>query len=183
MVYDVIARTHIPPMSAPSPPVTVECYIRAAPRGTSIEETAETLREYRDRGVIDEFSLEVWPDEVVVEGYTEDTALVSRYRRFRAWAEGTGVSLRPGFTVRERGSLIDDRTDAVLVLPECCLAVRVDGELTTVAPHRTDATTYGVEDALTDLGRLGRERSTRPPTTDPATTDHPTTPVSPGRSE
>lgn len=164
MVYAGPSLHH---MNASDPPVTVECYARAAPLGTSVEGTLETLREYREREVVEDFSFEVWPDEVVTEGYAEETPLVTRYRRFRAWAEGAGVSLRPGFTVRERGSFVDERTDAVLVLPECCLAVHVDGELTTVAPHRVDAMTYTVEDALADLERLARELSARPSSTDP----------------
>lgn len=163
-------------MSAPRPSITVECYARTAPLGTSVEGTLDTLREYRDQGVIKDVSLEAWPDEAVLEGYTEETPIVVRYRRFRSWAEEAGVSLRPAFTVRERGSLIDDRTHAVLVLPECCLAVYVDGELATVAPHRTGTTTYAVEDALADLGRPDGGFPADPPTADPA--DPPATPAS-----
>lgn len=169
-------------MSPSRPPAIVECYTRAAPSGTSIEGTVETLRGYRDRGVIEDLALARWPDEVVLEGYAEETPQVAQYRRFRAWAERAGVSLAPGFTVRERGSLIDDRTDAVLVLPERCLAVRVDGELATVAPHRADGTTYTVEDALADLGRLGPEYRARASVAD-STADHTTNRVSTGRSE
>lgn len=162
--------------------VTVDCYVRAAPVGVPVEEVLDTLREYSGRGVIDDFALAVWPREISLAGYTEETPPVVRYRRFRSWAEEAGASLRPGFAVRERGSLVDDRTDAVLVLPECCLAVRVDGELTTVAPHRTGGTTYTVEDALADLVTLGRELSTRPSTADP-TTDPDAIPTSAARPE
>ncbi|MFC6940360.1 HTH domain-containing protein [Salinirubellus sp. GCM10025818] len=170
-------------MSPSRPPVTVECYARTAPQGTSIEDTLDTLREYRDRGVIEDVSFEVWPDEVALEGYAEETPIVDRYRRFRSWAEGVDVSLRPAFTVRERGSLIDDRTDAALVLPERCLAVRVDGELATVAPHRADGTTYTAEDALADIERSDPEFRVRASVADSVTEPTTTAASTAGRSE
>jgi hypothetical protein len=93
------------------------------------------------------------------------------------------VSLCPGFTVRERASLVDERTMTVLVPPVLCLAIHVDGELSEVAPHRTDTATYTVEDALAGLGALDRAPPDRPLTADPPT-EAPTPPTStPGPGE
>ena len=156
-------------MSASPPPLTVDCYSRAASLGPPVDGALETLREYHRRGVIDELTVRVWPEEVVLTDYTEETPLLAQYRRFRTWAERAGVSLRPGFAIRERASLVDERTVTVLVPPVLCLAIHVDGELAEVAPHRTDTATYTVEDALTDLAPLERDPPDRPPSADPST--------------
>lgn len=132
--------------------VTIDCHVRASAAQGPVGETIETLRAYDERDVIEDLGVELWPDEVVLTAETEETALVERYRRFRAWAEQAGVSLRPAFRTRERATLVSERPARALVLPTVCLAVHVDGELASVVPHRADGATYTVEDALGDLG-------------------------------
>jgi hypothetical protein len=164
-------------MTASPPPLTVDCYARAASLGAPVDGTLETLREYRCRGVIDDLTVRVWPEEVVLTDYAEETPTVAQYRRFRTWAERAGVSLRPGFTIRERTSIVDEGAVAVLVPPVLCLVIHVDGELAEVVPHRADTGTYTVEDALADLAALDRAPPKRTPTADPAT-ESPTPPTS-----
>lgn len=131
--------------------ITVDCYVRASTAKGAVGETIETLRAYEGRGVIEDLGVELWPDEVMLTAETEETALVGRYRRFRAWAEQADVSLRPAFQTRERATLVSERPARALVLPTVCLAVRVDGQLASVVPHRADGATYTVGDALGDL--------------------------------
>lgn len=134
-----------------TPTIAVDCYVRAASLGSPVDETVEALRDYDRRGRLDDLAVDVWPDEVALTDVSEGTAPLVRYRRFRAWAEREGVSLRPGFVVRERASLVSERPATSLVLPVVCLAIHVEGELATVAPHRDGTATYTVEDALDDL--------------------------------
>lgn len=131
--------------------ITVDCCVRASTAEGPVDETIETLRTYDRRNVIDNLGVEVWPDEVVLTAETEETAPVERYRRFQAWAEQAGVSLRPAFQTRERATLVSEQPARALVLPVVCLAIHADGELATVVPHRADGVTYTVEDALGDL--------------------------------
>lgn len=148
--------------------VTIGCYVRAASLGPSLD---ETFRNYDQRGAIDDLTVDVWPDEVVLTNASEETAPLAQYRRFQTWAERTGAALRPAFTLRERASLVSEQTVTSLVLPTACLAIHVDGELATVVPHRTDATTYTVEEALDDLSAPDR---TVPASPADSSTDLPT---------
>jgi hypothetical protein len=83
------------------------------------------------------------------------------YERFRTWADNDGVSLEPAFARRTRTTLGGDGPVAFLLLPVVCLAVRVDGDLVTVAPHSTGATAYTVTDALSDVETLPHAGSNR----------------------
>jgi hypothetical protein len=141
---------------------TVTCFARAGALGPRVDETIETLRDYDQRGTIDALTVDVWPDEVVLAAASRETTPVVQYHRFRRWAERAGVSLSPAFTIRRQASLVDEQPASALVLPVVCLAVRVDGELTTVAPHRFEGTAYTVEDVLEDLGSPTRTESQSP---------------------
>jgi hypothetical protein len=134
-----------------TPTITVDCYVRAGSLGSPVDETIETLQDYDRRGRLDDLTVDLWPDEVVLTDVSEEMFPLDQYRRFRTWADRADVSLRPGFTVRERASLVSERPATTLVLPVVCLAIHVDGELSTVVPHRDGTTTYTVEDALDDL--------------------------------
>ena len=136
--------------------IRIECYVRAAPVGAPVDETIKTLREYDQRDVIEGLTVDVWPDEVALTGETKELALIEQYRRFQIWAEQAGVSLQPAFRIREQATLISDQPARTLVFPVVCLAIYADGELATVVPHRTDETTYTVEDALADLAAPDR---------------------------
>ena len=155
-------------MSAPLSAITVDCYVRAASVVPPVDEFIETLRDYDQQGVIDDLTVGGWPDEVVLTTDTEVPPPIAQYRRFQTWAEQTDVSLRPSFTIRERTSLVSDQPKTILVPPVLCLAIHVNGELGTVVPHKSDTTTYTVEDALADLAALDRDSPARPPISDSA---------------
>jgi hypothetical protein len=155
-------------MNIADSPIVIDCYARAAALGAPVDEPIETLREYDLRGVIEDLTVRVWPDEVVLTDDTQEASPIAQYRRFQTWADQAGVSLRPGFTIRQQGSLVSDQTTAALVLPTVSLAIHVDGELATVVPHQTDTTTYTVEDALADLAAPDQDPPSHPPTTDAA---------------
>lgn len=136
-------------MTETQPSIAIDCYLRASSAG---EEAAvvDRLRGYLANGVIDDLTVGVWPDQVVLRPGTQEADAVERFRAFRAWADRHGVRISPPFDVRERATPVDDPA-AVLVLPSLCLAVRVDGELASVIPHRTETTAYTVADALAEL--------------------------------
>ena len=84
------------------------------------------LGRLRAAGVIEEFEVQTWPDEVVLsDGATTDDA-VQTFERFERWADERGVSVRPAFDVRTLSSLVG-RSREVLTLPMMSLAVSADG--------------------------------------------------------
>lgn len=80
--------------------------------------------------------------------------MIDDSERFRAWADNNGVSLEPAFEHRIRTTPAGDDQDAFLPLPVVCLAVRVDGDLVTVAPHTTGTTADTATDTLSDVASL-----------------------------
>jgi len=143
-----------PTTSTPRPHVAVDCYVRASTMAAPVGGLVETLSEYDEEGIVDELAIEIWPEEVSLAADTKKQPALDRYDRLRAWADDRGVSLEPAFARRERTSLANDGSDAVLVFPMVCLAVRVDGKLVSVAPHSTATGTYTVADALADIVSL-----------------------------
>jgi hypothetical protein len=143
-------------MTAGYPQVTLDCYVRATAAGVLVDDISDTLHTCNEGGLLDELTVEFWPDEIRLTDDTEETAVRAHYRQFQAWAESEGVSLEPAFTRRERTTPVSDGSDTVLVLPVLCLAIRIDGELVSVAPHTTGTTPYTVMDALADIQSLPR---------------------------
>jgi hypothetical protein len=122
-----------------------------------VDDTIETLREYAEQKMVDEFDIEPWPDEVDLGAETDGESVREYYDQFQRWADREGTSLEPGFLHRERTTLVSDSPDRVLTPPVVCLAIRVDGELVRVAPHSTGTTAYTVEDALADIEAFSGE--------------------------
>lgn len=156
-------------MTRHTPHVAVDCYVRASAAQDPVDDVLDTVHEYADAGSVDELSVGVWPDRIRL-GDDDAGAVIDDYERFQSWADTDGVSLEPAFTRRTRTTLPRDDPDTFLVLPVVCLAVRVDGDLVTVAPHTTGTTTYTVADALSDVAALldregeeDRELSDLPP--------------------
>lgn len=142
-------------MTRHKPHVALDCYVRASAALEPTDDLLETLHEYADTGLVDEFSLDVWPDRVRLgDDGSASAAVVDDYERFRTWADKDGVSLEPAFACRTHATMAHDDPDAFLRLPIVCLAVRVDGDLVTVAPHTTGTTAYTVADALSDVEAL-----------------------------
>lgn len=145
-------------MSPHNPHVTIECYARPSVAYESVEDVVKTLREYEKKDVIDELSIDIWPEEICFTGNTPVEFVLDHYEQFRAWADDEGVSLEPAFERRERSTLLSDETNTFLVLPAVCLAIYVDGTLVSVAPHSTETETHTVEDALTHIESMPRVR-------------------------
>lgn len=136
-------------MTPPQPAVAIDCHVRASVPTDSVRATLGAVRGYERAGIVDDLTVQTWPDEVALTGSPRNAA-VERFEAFRAWADRHGVRICPPFAVRDRASLVDDGTPT-LVLPALCVAIRVDGELTGVVPHRTGTTEYTVDDVLDDL--------------------------------
>lgn len=148
-------------MTTAYPPVSVDCYVRATAPRILVDDIIDTVHTYDEAGLLEECTVEIWPDNICLTGGREDTAILSRYRQFQAWADREGVSLEPGFRRRERTSLVSEDSETVLVLPVVCLAIRVHEELVGVVPHTAGATSYTIEDALADIKSHSTRQSER----------------------
>ncbi|WP_142857022.1 HTH domain-containing protein [Salinigranum halophilum] len=105
------------------------------------------LGRLRAAGVIEEFEVQTWPDEVVLsDGATTDDA-VQTFERFERWADERGVSVRPAFDVRTLSSLVG-RSREVLTLPMMSLAVRSGDDLVGVFPSQRGERTWTIGDCL-----------------------------------
>ena len=111
-------------------------------------EVINRLGSLRASEAIDEFEVETWPDELVVE--ETDTRVASVVDSFRDWAAGAGVTLEPAFDQRTVSPLVG-RSRAVLTLPMMAIAVYENDELTAVYPHVEDGETRTVVDYLDGL--------------------------------
>lgn len=140
--------------------VSLDCYVRATADGELVNDIINTVHTYEKEGLLTEYAVEFWPDEVRLTDDTEGTDILTHYREFQTWAESEGVSLEPAFTRRERTPLVSDDTETFLRLPVLCLAIYNDGDLVSVAPHTTSRSPYTVRDALADISSLPRVRST-----------------------
>jgi hypothetical protein len=112
------------------------------PRTTVIDR----LGRLASAGTLDAYEIETWPDEVALSEHTRHSRVVETYRRFRTWAEDTGVSIAPPFDRRTVTSLVG-RTEEVLTLPVMCLAV-YEEELCGVYPCNDGDETWTVTDYL-----------------------------------
>ncbi len=143
-------------MAATHHRVAVDCYVRPSLFVEPVTDTIDRLREYAEKTVVDELAVESWPDEISLSE-NSDSDVMTAYDQFRTWASLHDASLAPGFTQRDRTTLVSDTVDRILTPPVLCLAIRVDGELVSVAPHYTENATYTVHDALADIERLATE--------------------------
>jgi hypothetical protein len=149
------------------PEIEIECFTRASARVGPVDETISRLHDLEEQGVVDSLTFTQWPDEIVVSDATEEPAELAQYRRLKTWATQENVSLHPAFEVYERTSMLTDHPKVVLTLPVLCVAITVDDDLVTVAPHRPEAEeeteTVGVRDVLAGVERRS-ERRASPPT-------------------
>lgn len=141
-----------------SPEVSLTFYVRASAPSKIINRHIETLQEYQEKTLIDEFGVEIWPDKICVTEYTADSHILASYDRLRTWADDHNVSLEPAFARQERTALVDDDIDTVIDLPVMCLALSIDEALVSVAPHK-NGTIYTVSDVLADFESLLRGES------------------------
>lgn len=134
--------------------ITVDCFVRVSQLIEPVDTNIKALKNFEQRGLIDELDVTGWPDEIALTDGPTDAEIIAHYERFRTWADRHGVSLQPAFTQRDRTTLVSDTAETVLVLPVVCLVIHIDGRLVSVVPHSTETTTYTIEKALADLETL-----------------------------
>lgn len=145
-------------MTLHDPHVAVGCFIRSSAAVKSVDGAIRTLHEYDTEGTVNEVSTGVWPDIVKLTDETADSTALEQYERFRTWADDNGVSLAPAFTKREWTNRLTGESDTIVRLPVLCLAIYIDDECVSVAPHSTGTDVYTVKDALNDIDTLPRVR-------------------------
>ena len=137
----------------------LELYVRslsASEARTEQETVVEQLATLVERGLIDEYSVDVWGEELCQTGAIAETepgrAALELVAEFRAWAEATGRSLTPFFERRTvHRSLTGEGSRLIIKLPVMTLAAYRDGELTFVAPCREGETVHSVGSLLDEL--------------------------------
>lgn len=112
------------------------------PRTEVIDRLSRLTRE----DAITEFTVETWPDEVVLSEHTDHTRVVEQYGAFKEWAGDNDVSLTPAFERRTVSPLVGKRRE-VLTIPMLCLAVYRD-DLCGVYPCNDGERTWRVTDYL-----------------------------------
>lgn len=129
-------------------PAAVSMVLRArTPVCGSRTTVINRLGRLRATGVIDEFEVRTWPDEVVLSAETEAGEAVETFEQFEAWADDRGLSVRPAFDVKTVSSIVG-RTRELLTLPMMSLAVSVDGDLVGVFPCSDGERTWTIGDCL-----------------------------------
>lgn len=104
----------------------------------------DRLGRLRSTGAIEEFEVQTWPDEIVLEeGNQRIPRLVEHLEQ---WADDASVSLRPAFEQRTVSPLIGESRE-VLTLPMLALIVYDDG-LAGVYPCSDGERTWTVPEAL-----------------------------------
>jgi hypothetical protein len=121
------------------------------------DEVAGRLERLAGEGHVDDVTIHTWTKKVPLSGESDGP---TRYDRFSAWAETTGVSLEPFFDTRRCYSAETGERGTWLVRPVLCLAVYRDGDLDAVYPHSTDEGSRSVLDCLNAIG-AARERIAR----------------------
>lgn len=110
-------------------------------------EVIDRLSALRSSGLIGEFTVKTWPDEVVLTEHTEQDPVVEIYETFRRWSGNHGVSISPPFERRTVTSLVGQSRE-VLTVPVLCLAVYEGDDLCGVYPCTDGARTYTVTEYL-----------------------------------
>jgi hypothetical protein len=107
----------------------------------------DQLSKLRTDGVIADFEIRTWPDEIALSEHTEHSRVVEQYKEFLLWADDHDVSITPPFERRRVSSLVG-KSEEVLTVPIMCLAVYEDDDLRGVYPNTDDGETTSVTDYL-----------------------------------
>ncbi|WP_336362414.1 HTH domain-containing protein [Halalkalicoccus salilacus] len=99
--------------------------------------TVARLHRLADVGTLATIDVDVWGSHAVADSMTdhECAASTEAVSDFERWAESRGYTLAPAFAYRECGSMIDDETREVTVVPLVTLAVYEGDRLEAVYPH------------------------------------------------
>lgn len=122
----------------------------AASRITSVEHRLESLGEEAN---IEFVGTRTWCNRAPLHHC--ERSVRELFTEFSLWAESTGRSLTPFFSVRECYSTGETNREDWVVLPTLCLAVYEGERLRAVYPHRTESSSFTVDDGL---GLLENER-------------------------
>jgi hypothetical protein len=110
----------------------------------------DRLRRLRTAGVLTDFTVNTWPEEIPVGEQRDRSDLLETIERFQQWARGHGLGLQPALETRP-ASLLVGADETVLVTPMVLVSVYDDDELVGVFPcsheHRVWTVT-AVLDAL-----------------------------------
>ncbi|NHN61728.1 hypothetical protein G9463_00175 [Haloarcula sp. JP-Z28] len=116
------------------------------PRTTAIDRFTELAA----TGVIDDFDIQTWPEEIPVSQRSEHGEVLATVDRYEQWATERGLSLRPPFETRTSSLLVGGSTE-VLRLPMIAVAVYADDDLVGVYPCTDGTTTWSVTDCIDAL--------------------------------
>ncbi|WP_336336987.1 HTH domain-containing protein [Haloarcula brevis] len=116
------------------------------PRTTAIDRFTELAA----AGVVDDFEVQTWPEEVPVDPESEHGEVLATIDRYEQWAQERGLSLRPPFETRTSSLLVGGSTE-VLRLPMIAVAVYADGDLAGVYPCSDGERTWSVTDCIDAL--------------------------------
>lgn len=133
----------------------VDLWVRrpvCGPRTTAIDR----LGTLRTMGVLADFSVTTWPEEIVLTGPNRQDDLLDTVESFEDWAADHGLSLRPPFETRTASMLVGD-SEEVLTTPMMLAVARDDGDIVGIYPCTDGTETWtveafldGIEDGLED---------------------------------
>lgn len=112
----------------------------------------DRLGRLRGEGVIGDFSIETWPNKIVLDD--EDRRLADLVDRLESWADEQDLSLRPPFETRTVSPLVGQSRE-VLTLPAMMLLVRDGDGLVGVYPCSDGDRTWTVTDCLDAVEAAG----------------------------
>lgn len=135
---------------------TVELWVRSfAPTENTArrERVLDRLETLVEAGDLDDVTVRVWGDEIVVEGDQPAVAreILSRVERFEAWADAEDAELGSAFERRRVDCSFTERTCVSQRLPAMALAEYVDDDLQCVTPHRREGSRLSVPERVRRL--------------------------------
>jgi hypothetical protein len=126
--------------------------------------TLARLHRLANAGTLAVIDVDLWGSHAVADSMTdhENEGMLEAVSDFERWAEEHGYTLAPAFSCRECGSMLDDETREVTVVPLVTLAVYEEDRLRAVYPHAEDGRVRTVDDGIRTLEAM------TPSTDDPA---------------
>lgn len=126
--------------------------------------TLARLHRLVDVGTLATIDVDVWGSHAVMDSLTdhEHAPSLEAVSDFERWAEKHDYTLAPAFARRECGSMIDDETREVRVVPLVTLAVYEGDRLEAVYPHADDDRVRTVADGIETLEATAPPDDDRP---------------------
>lgn len=149
--------------SAEEPPATdleVDLWVRrpvCGPRTSVIDR----LGSLRTRGVVANFTVTTWPEEIVLTGTNRQESLLETVERFEDWAADHGLSLRPPFETRTASLLVGD-SEEVLTTPMMLAVARHGEDIVGIYPCTDGTKTWTIGEFLDGIENGVGEQTPRP---------------------